>query len=83
VRIIESTDEAINRKQVEKKVKQKLNYACKYWSENLNMYEEHEKTSANRKSYFKTENISLIFLPGSFSTLHCKSNIKVDLSFKL
>ncbi len=41
-------------KQVDKKVKQKLNYARKNWSENLKKYEQQEKTLGNRNSYSKT-----------------------------
>ncbi len=52
---IESIDKALKGKQVDKKVKQKLNYARKNWSENLKKYEQQEKTLGNRNSYSKTD----------------------------
>lgn len=52
---IESIDKALKGKQVDKKVKQKLNYARKNWSENLKKYEHQEKTLGNRNSYSKTD----------------------------
>ena len=54
-RTIESIDNALKGKHVDKKVKQKLNYARKNWPENLNKYEQQEKTLGNRKSYSKTD----------------------------
>jgi len=54
-RTIESIDKALKGKHVDKKVKQKLNYARKNWPENLNKYEQQEKTLGNRKSYSKTD----------------------------
>jgi len=54
-RTIESIDKALKGKQIDKKVKQKLNYARKNWPENLNKYKQQEKTLGNRKSYSKTD----------------------------
>jgi transposase len=54
-RTIESIDKALKGKQVDKKVKQKLNYARKNWPENLKKYEQQEKTLGNRNSYSKTD----------------------------
>lgn len=42
-RTIESIDKDLKGKQVDKKVKQKLNYACKNWPEDLNKYEQQKK----------------------------------------
>lgn len=55
LRTIESIDKALKGKQVDKKVKQKLNYARKKWPENLKKYEQQEKTLGNRNSYSKTD----------------------------
>ena len=55
LRTIESIDKALKGKQVDKKVKQKLNYARKNWPENLKKYEQQEKTLGNRSSYSKTD----------------------------
>jgi len=55
LKTIESIDKALKGKQVDKKVKQKLNYARKNWSENLKKYEEQEKTLGKRNSYSKTD----------------------------
>jgi len=55
LRTIESIDKALRDKPVNKKVKQKLNYARKNWPENLKKYEQQEKTLGNRKSYSKTD----------------------------
>jgi transposase len=40
---------------IDKKVKQKLNYARKNWPENLSKYDEQEKQLAGRNSYSKTD----------------------------
>jgi len=48
LKTIESIDKALKGTQVDKKVKQKLNYARKNWSENLKKYEQQEKTLGNR-----------------------------------
>jgi len=55
LRTIESIDKALKGKQVDKKVKQKLEYARKNWPENLKKYEQQEKTLGNRNSYSKTD----------------------------
>jgi len=52
---IESIDKALKGKQVDKKVKQKLNYARKNWPANLKKYEQQEKTLGKRNSYSKTD----------------------------
>jgi transposase len=52
---IESIDNALKGKPVNKEVKQKLNYARKNWPENLRKYEQQEKTMGNRNSYSKTD----------------------------
>jgi len=54
-RTIESIDNALKGKQVDKKVKQKLSYARKNWPANLKKYEKQEKTMGNRNSYSKTD----------------------------
>jgi transposase len=46
---------ALKDKPVNKKVKQKLDYARKHWPENLNKYEQQEKHLGNRNSYSKTD----------------------------
>jgi len=55
LKTIESIDKALKGKQVDKKVKQKLNYARKNWPENLKKYEQQEKTLGKRNSYSKTD----------------------------
>ena len=54
-RTIESIDKALKGKQVDKNVKQKLNYARKNWPENLKKYEQQEKTLGSRNSYSKID----------------------------
>jgi transposase len=54
-RTIESIDNALKGKPVNKEVRQKLNYARKNWPENLKKYEQQEKTLGNRNSYSKTD----------------------------
>jgi transposase len=54
-RTIESINKALRDKPVNKKIKQKLNYARKNWPENLKKYEQQEKTLGNRKSYSRTD----------------------------
>lgn len=44
-----------DKEEVDKKVKQKLNYAKKHWPENLQRYEEQEKLLAGRNSLSKTD----------------------------
>jgi hypothetical protein len=55
LRTIESIDKALRDKPVNKKVKQKLNYAKKNWPENLKKYEQQEKILGSRNSYSKTD----------------------------
>jgi transposase len=55
LRTIESIDKALKGKKVDKKVKQKINYARKNWPENLRKYEQQEKTMGSRNSYSKTD----------------------------
>jgi transposase len=55
LRTINSIDKALRDKPINKKVKQKLNYAKKNWPENLKKYEQQEKTLGNRNSYSKTD----------------------------
>jgi len=52
---IEQIDRALQDKPVDKKVKQKLNYAKKNWPENLQKYKEQEDIMKNRNSYSKTD----------------------------
>jgi len=52
---IESINEAIKDKQVDKKIKQKLNYAKRNWPQNMAKYKEQEKTMGDRNSFSKTD----------------------------
>jgi transposase len=52
---IEKIDEVLKDKPVNKKVKQKLNYAKKNWPENLKKYEKQEEILNGRNSYSKTD----------------------------
>lgn len=52
---IEKIDEALKDKPVNKKVKQKLNYAKKNWPENLKKYEQQKENLNGRNSYSKTD----------------------------
>jgi hypothetical protein len=52
---IDKIDEAIKEKTVDKKVKQKLNYAKKNWPENIAKYDDQEKILGDRNSYSKTD----------------------------
>ncbi len=54
-RTIISINKALKGKPVDKKVKQKLNYAKKNWPENLRKYEQQERILGNRNSYSKTD----------------------------
>lgn len=53
---IEQINEALSNKDVDKKVKQKLNYAKKNWPANTAKYNEAEKILDGRNSYSKTDN---------------------------
>jgi transposase len=48
-------DQALKGKPVDKKVKQKVNYAKKNWPEKIKQYEEQEKLLDDRNSYSKTD----------------------------
>jgi len=52
---IDSINEAIKDKTIDKKVKQKLNYAKKNWPANMAKYTEQEKRLGDRNSYSKTD----------------------------
>jgi transposase len=54
-RTIENIDKALKGKPVNKKVKQKLDYARKNWPENLKKYEQQKKHLGDRNSYSKTD----------------------------
>jgi len=54
-RTIKSIDRALKGKPVDKKVKQKLDYARKKWPDNLEKYEQQEKQLGKRNSYSKTD----------------------------
>lgn len=52
---IDSINEALKDKPIDKKVKQKLSYAKKNWPQNLRKYQEQEKLLGQRNSYSKTD----------------------------
>lgn len=52
---IDRIDKALEGKEVDKKVKQKLNYAKKNWPDNLERYERQEKQMGKRNSISKTD----------------------------
>ena len=52
---IDQIDKALAGKEVDKKVKQKLNYARRKWPEALNKYDEYEQQMGDRKSLSKTD----------------------------
>jgi transposase len=54
-RTIESIDKALKGAPVNKKVKQKLDYARKNWPANLKKYEQQKKHLGDRNSYSKTD----------------------------
>jgi transposase len=54
-RTIEEINEALKDKEIDPKVKQKLNYARKNWPEKLAEYDEKEKILKGRNSYSKTD----------------------------
>jgi len=53
--VIEKIDQALEQKQVSKKVKSKLNYARKNWPGKLEKYEAQEEILGDRNSYSKTD----------------------------
>lgn len=52
---IETINEAIKDKPVDKKIKQKLNYAKRNWPQNMAKYKEQEQILGDRNSYSKTD----------------------------
>jgi transposase len=52
---VEKINRALEGKKVDKKVKQKLNYARKNWPEKLREYEQKEEILGDRNSYSKTD----------------------------
>jgi len=52
---IEQIDNALADKKIDKKVKQKINYARKNWPGNLDKYDQQERQIGNRKSMSKTD----------------------------
>ena len=52
---IETINQAIKDKKVDKKVKQKLNYAKRNWPQNLAKYKEQEEILGDRNSFSKTD----------------------------
>lgn len=52
---IEQIDKALEGKEVDKKVKQKLNYAKRNWPDNLKRYDQQQKQMGNRNSISKTD----------------------------
>ncbi|PQV44171.1 IS4 family transposase [Jejuia pallidilutea] len=52
---INQINDALKAKRIDKKVKQKLNYAKKNWPSNLKKYEEQETILKGRNSYSKTD----------------------------
>jgi len=52
---IEKIDRALEGKEVDKKVRQKLNYARKNWPDKLDEYQKKEATLGNRNSFSKTD----------------------------
>jgi transposase len=55
VQTIKKIDKALENKKVDKKVKQKLNYAKKKWPQKMAEYEQKEKILGKRNSYSKTD----------------------------
>ena len=54
-RTIDEINEALREKEIDPKIKQKLNYARKNWPQKLSEYDEKEKILAGRNSYSKTD----------------------------
>lgn len=52
---IDKIDKALKGKPVDKKIRQKLNYAKKHWPKNLARYQQQEKILNGRKSFSKTD----------------------------
>lgn len=54
-RTIDQINEALNDKPIDKKIRQKINYAKKNWKKNLEQYQKDEETLGNRNSFSKTD----------------------------
>jgi hypothetical protein len=52
---VDKIDEALRDKPVDKKLKQKINYAKKNWPENVAKYQQQEQILGDRGSYSKTD----------------------------
>jgi transposase len=52
---VDKIDEALRDKPVDKKIKQKINYAKKNWPDNVAKYQQQEQILGNRGSYSKTD----------------------------
>lgn len=52
---VDAINDALKDREVDKKIKQKLNYAKKNWPSNVAKYNEQEKTLGDRGSYSKTD----------------------------
>jgi transposase len=52
---ITKIDEALKKKEIDKKVRQKLGYARKHWPENLKKYDRQQEILGKRNSYSKTD----------------------------
>ena len=52
---ISTINKALQGKSVDKKIKQKLNYAKKHWPGNLERYQKQEQILGDRNSYSKTD----------------------------
>lgn len=53
--VIKKIDEALNKKKVPTKIRQKINYAKKNWPDNLEKYHKQEQVLAGRNSFSKTD----------------------------
>lgn len=53
---IAKIDKVLKDKPVDKKIRQKLNYAKKHWPQNLEKYQQQESKLAGRNSFSKTDN---------------------------
>jgi hypothetical protein len=54
-RTIDQINEALNDKPIDKKIRQKINYAKKNWKKNLEQYQKDEETLGDRNSFSKTD----------------------------
>lgn len=53
--VIETIDSTLKKKKICPKVRQKINYAKKYWPDNLEKYEKQQEILRGRNSYSKTD----------------------------